>query len=153
MTEFLDNPWKLAEDTVFEALCVATKTQARKNAFQGYMPPVGNVWALKVGGGGRVENTWTAPISELIMDADIEGMFLDRHLAQEFGLKVLQALPINRVANVQSFRLRAGGMPDIKFKDVVLGNETSARLMWTISIGCQIVFNTVARVNVAPAGA
>jgi|GEM_PF-3882233 len=72
---FLDNPWKQAEDAVFKALCLATSCEAKKSAFQGYLPPVGNVWALKVGGGGDVRNTWTAPITELLMHADIEGIW------------------------------------------------------------------------------
>lgn len=146
--QFIDNPWGQAEDAVFDALCLATGCQAKKNAFQGYLPPIGNTWALKVGGGGDVRNTWTAPITELRMDADIEGIFLERERAQQFALKVLQALPISRIKNVQMFRLKTGGMPDIKFKDITLGNESSARLVWTISIGCEIVFNTVEKPNV-----
>jgi hypothetical protein len=147
---FIDNPWKKAENAVFKLLCTATGTEAKKNAFQGYLPPAGNVWALKMGGGGDVRNTWTAPITELRMDADIEGMFLERERAQQFALKVLQCLPIMRVENVQMFRLRTGGMPDIKFKDVTMGNETDVRIVWTVTIGCEIVFNTVDRPNVAP---
>jgi hypothetical protein len=147
---FIDNPWKKAENAVFKLLCAATGTEAKKNAFQGYLPPAGNVWALKMGGGGDVRNTWTAPITELRMDADIEGMFLERERAQVFALKVLQSLPIMRVENVQMFRLRTGGMPDIKFKDVTMGNETEVRIIWTVTIGCEIVFNTVDRPNVAP---
>jgi hypothetical protein len=147
---FIDNPWKKAENAVFKLLCTATGTEAKKNAFQGYLPPAGNVWALKMGGGGDVRNTWTAPITELRMDADIEGMFLERERAQVFALKVLQSLPIMRVENVQMFRLRTGGMPDIKFKDVTMGNETEVRIIWTVTIGCEIVFNTVDRPNVAP---
>jgi len=147
---FIDNPWKKAENAVFKLLCLGTGTEAKKNAFQGYLPPAGNVWALKMGGGGDVRNTWTAPITELLMDADIEGMFLERERAQQFALKVLQCLPIMRVENVQMFRLRTGGMPDIKFKDVTMGNETDVRIIWTVTIGCEIVFNTVDRPNVAP---
>lgn len=147
---FIENPWGQAEDAVFKALVSATGTEAKKNAFQGYLPPVGNTWALKVGGGGDVRNTWTAPITELRMDADIEGLFLERERAQQFALKVLRALPIMRVENVQVFRLKTGGMPDIKFKDVTLGNETSTRIVWTVTIGCEIVFNTTENANTEP---
>lgn len=147
---FLDNPWAQAEDAVFKRLCEATGTEPKKNAFQGFLPPVANVWALKVGGGGDVRNTWTAPIYELHMDSDIEALFLERAPAQKFALKILQALPILRVENVQCFRLRLGGQPDIKFKDVQLANEQSERYVWTVSLGCEIVFNTVERANVAP---
>jgi hypothetical protein len=145
---FLENPWKMAEDAVFKALVTATGAEAKKNAFQGFLPPAGNVWALKVGGGGDVRNTWTAPITELRMDADIESIFLERARAQEFALKILKALPITRISNVQCFRLRTGGMPDIRFKEVTMANETHPRMVWTASIGCEIVFNTVERPNV-----
>jgi hypothetical protein len=148
MSEFLPNPWKTAEDTVFKLLCLATGCQERKHAFQGYLPPIGNTWALKVGGGGHVQNTWTAPITELIMDADIEGCFLDRPLAQVFALSILKALPITRKENVQCFRLRTGGMPDIKFLEKTLGNESAPRIVWTVTIGCEIVFNTTDKANV-----
>ena len=146
---FLDNPWKQAEDAVFEKLLVATGTEEKKNAFQGYLPPIGNAWALKVGGGGDVRNTWGGNITELRMDADIEAIFLERARAQVFAMKVLQALPISRIDNVQCFRLRTGGMPDIKFKEVTMGNEEKPRLVWTCSIACEIVFNTVEKANVA----
>lgn len=147
---FLENPWKQAEDAVFKVLVEATGAEAKKTAFQGFLPPAGNVWALKVGGGGDVRNTWTAPITELQMDADIEGIFLKREEAQLFALSVLQALPILRLSNVQCFRLKTGGMPDVKFKEVTFANEEKARLVWSVSIGCDIVFNTVDRANVAP---
>jgi len=147
---FLDNPWKQAEDAVFVQLLKATASTAKKNAFQGYLPPVGNVWALKVGGGGDVRNTWTAPITELRMDAEIEAIYQERARAQEFALKVLQALPILRIANVQCFRMRTGGMPDVRFKEVTLANMDAPVIVWSVSIGCEIVFNTVERVNVAP---
>jgi hypothetical protein len=38
-------------------------------------------------------------------------------------------------------------MPDIKIKEVTLGNEEAPRLVWSVTIGCEIVFNTIARVN------
>lgn len=148
----LENPWKTAEDAVFKALLTATGSEARKNAFQGFLPPVGNVWALKVGGGGDVRNTWGGPVTELRMDADIEAMFLERAPAQVFAMKVLRALPISRVENVQCFRMRASGMPDVKFKEVTFANESTPRMVWTCSIGCEIVFNTVERENVAHEG-
>lgn len=148
---FINNPWKKAEDAIFKALCLATGSEAKKNAFQGYLPPVGNVWALKVGGGNQVSNTWTAPITELMMNADIEGLFLDRVRAQEFSLAVLNVLPIRRVENVQMFRLRSGGLPDVKFKEVKLANMENDTILWSVSIGCEIVFNTIERPNVDPA--
>lgn len=148
---FLKNPWKMAEDAVFEKLCLATASTAKKNAFQGYLPPVGNAWALKVGGGGEVVNTWTAPITELMMEAEIEGIFLERARAQEFALNLLNVLPIRRIANVQMFRLRAGGLPDVKFKEVKLANTENEVIVWSVRIGCEIVFNTVERVNADPA--
>lgn len=147
---FLQNPWKQAEEAVFKVLVHATGHEAKKTAFLGFLPPVGNVWALKVGGGGDVRNTWTAPITELRMDADIEAIFTDRTKAQEFALEILNALPILRISNVQCFRLKTGGMPDVKFKEVTFGNEEKPRLVWSVSIGCEIVFNTVERANVAP---
>lgn len=147
---FLDNPWSQAENAVFKALIAATGAEEKKTAFLGYLPPVGNVWALKVGGGGDVRNTWTAPITELRMDADIEGIFLTRERAQLFALSVLEALPILRTSNVQCFRLKTGGMPDVKFKEVTFANEERARIVWSVSIGCEIVFNTIDRPNVAP---
>lgn len=142
---FLENPWAKAEVAVFTALTVATSTTPKKNAFQGYLPPVGDVWALKVGGGGDVRNTWTAPITELRMDADIEGLFVERAGAQLFVSKVLQVLPIQRVENVQWFRLRQGGMPNIKFTEVTIANTDNKVIMWSVSIGCDIVFNTTDR--------
>jgi hypothetical protein len=153
MGDFMTNPWAAAEGTVFTALCTATGSTAKKNAFLGYLPAVGNVWALKVGGGGDVRNTWGAPagITELRMDAEIEAQFTERARAQEFALKVLDALPIARTGNVQLFRLRAGGMPDIKFREMTLANTENPVILWAVTIGCEIVFNTVTRVNADPA--
>lgn len=139
---FLENPWATAEAAVFKRLAEATGSTPDENAFLGYLPPRPDVWALKVGGGGDVSNTWTAPITELDMDADIEGLFMERAAAQIFARKILAVIPIEYVENVQYFRLRKGGMPDIKFKDVTLANEDSARWVWTITIGFGIVFNT-----------
>lgn len=148
---FLENPFEMAENCVFKYLCEATGSELKKNAFIGYLPPVGNVWALKIGGGGDVRNTWTAPITELRMDAEIEAIVLSRERAQLFIMKILQALPLMRRDNVQMFRLRQGGMPDIRFRDdIVMPNENEKRFVWSVSIGCEIVFNTVERANVAP---
>lgn len=147
---FLDNPWGQAEDAVFKRLCEATGTEPKKNAFIGFLPPLPNVWALKIGGGGDVRNTWTAPITELRMDADIEALALERVVAQKFALKLLAALPISRIENVQCFRLRAGGQADIKYREITLANEQTERYVWTVTIGCEIVFNTVDRANVDP---
>jgi hypothetical protein len=146
MTTFLENPnpWKLAEDTVFGILVAATGATAKHNAFQGYLPPAGNCWALKVGGGGDVRNTWTQPITELHMDSDINGLFLTREKAQEFALKILGALPILRVANVLTYRMKTGGMPDIRFVFDRLANEEKERVLWPVEIGCEIVFKTQA---------
>jgi hypothetical protein len=146
---FLDNPWGQAETAVFQRLCDATGSEPKKTAFLGFLPPAPNVWALKVGGGGDVRNTWTAPITELRMDADIEAIFMEREPAQKFALKILQALPITRIENVQCFRLRTGGQPDIKFKEVPLANDQTV-VVWSVTIGLEIVFNTVDRANVDP---
>lgn len=135
------NPWKKAEDYVFSALCTSTGCTPKKNAFQGYLPPVGNVWALRVGGGGDVRNTWTAPITELRMDADIEAMFMERTRAQDFALQILQTLPIAG-SNVQVFRLRTAGMPDLKWKEIRLANSQTETIVWAVTIGCEIVFST-----------
>jgi len=145
----MDNPWKTAEDEVFRVLCAATGSTAKQNAFQGYLPPKPNTWALKVGGGGDVRNTWSENITELRMNAEIEGVFLEREDAQKFALKILKALPIKRVANVQVFRLREGGMPDIPFDEVIMANQ-QARMVWLPVLKCDIVFNTIERANVEP---
>lgn len=140
-----DNPWKTAEDAIFAALCAAASATNKKGAFLGYLPPVPNVWTFKIGGGGRVENTWTAPITEMIMDADLEGIFVDREDAQLLSKKVLGILPFknsDRGGNVQCFRLRQGPMPDVRVKEVILDNEKAPRLLWTIVLGFQVVFNT-----------
>lgn len=140
---FLDDPWGTAEDVVFKILCEGTGYAEKRQAFLGFLPPVKNVFALKIGGGGDVSNTWTAPITELRMDADIEGIFEDRKIARLMAWKILNCLPIRRIANIQTFSLRNGGQADIKSKGMVLANETEERLVWTLTIGCSIVFNTV----------
>ena len=48
------------------------------------------------------------------------------------------------------FRLRAGGQADIKYKEITLANEQTERYVWTVTLGCEIVFNTVDRANVDP---
>ena len=148
--KFLDDPWGVAETAVFKLLCEGTGTEAKRTAFLGFIPPSPNVWALKVGGGDDVRNTWTAPITELHMAADIEGVFLERADARKFALKVLALLPLKRMDNVQVFRLRSGGMPDVKITEMTFANETAVRYAWSVSIGCEIVFNTVERANADP---
>lgn len=150
MTDFMDNPWAAAERTIFEKIRVATGGTEGKTAFIGIPPPYGNSWSFKIGGGGDARNTFCGPITELMMDADISGTFLERSKAQEFALKVLQALPIKRVGNVQLFELRSGGMPDPKADFITMKNEKEPRLVWVCPIGFTIVFNTVTRANVEP---
>lgn len=147
--QWMDNPWKTAEDAVFKAFCEGTGTVAKATAFLGYLPPIPNVWSMKMGGGGDVRNTWSENITELHMNADIEGVFLERDQAQLFAQKIIKLMPIKRIANVQGFRLRAGEMPVISFVDVTLANQQPSRV-WTVDIGCEVVFNTQERANVEP---
>jgi hypothetical protein len=41
-------------------------------------------------------------------------------------------------------------MPDVKITEMTFANETAVRYAWSVSIGCEIVFNTVERANVDP---
>jgi len=146
----IQNPWDMAEKAVFERLLSVTGSVEGKNAFRGMLPPYGNAWSFKMGGGGNERNTWGGGATELKMDADIEAIFHDREEAMLFGLKVVRALPIRRIANVQTCELRPGGMPDVRVFEVELKGDRQPRMMWTCPIGLDVVFNLTDRPNVAP---
>jgi hypothetical protein len=147
---FTESPWTNAERTLFSRLLSITGGVEGKTAFIGSQPSYGNCWSFKIGGGGDEANTLNGPIGELWMNADAAGLFLERDRAIDFCLKILAAMPIRRVGNVQSLRLRRGGMPDVKMQELQLIGETKPRMVWVAEIGFEVVFNTNSKANVEP---
>lgn len=149
MTDIQD-PWEMAETAIYQRLLSITGATDKRNAFLGYQPLIGNSWAFKIGGSGEEANTNLQVPMELWMFADISGLFLERKEAQRFAMKVVRSCPIKRVSNVQTFRIRRGGHPDIKADEIRLMNDRGERLVWVVEIGFEVVFNLVDRVNAEP---
>ena len=141
-----ENSWVDAENTVFLALCKATKSVEGQQAYRGYLPPRINVWALFTGGqGGNEQTSWTPDIVSLHFGARIETAFVKREHALIFSMQVLKALPILNSGNVQCFRVRMGGYPEPTPDFIPLANEDKKIPAWLMTINCELVFNTGGR--------
>lgn len=139
----LSDSWKLAERTVFDAICNATDSAEGQQAYLGAVPDGAfNVWSLDSGGGdGRI--LWNETPTDMRMQAYIDGVFISRDSAQEFALCVIGALPILGVENVQCFRVASDGMPVIKTDFVPVKNDSKAeRPLSRLSMKFDFVFRT-----------
>lgn len=142
-----ETSWAEAEMIVFNAICKATGTTEGKQAFRGFVPAMVNVWGLYTGGqGGNEQTGWSPDIVSVHFGAKIEAVFTQRENLLMFTMQVIKALPIANVGKVQCFRIRQGGysepVPDL----IPLANSDQKATVWTISLGCELVFNTGGRV-------
>lgn len=134
--------WNEAEQTVYTELLAATGSTDGKNAFRGYMPLMLDVWSLNTGTSGNNEQTTWAPSKASIhVNAEIVGRFSSRADAMAFVMRCASVMPITK-GSVQSFRIRLGGWPRPEPDIVELGNEARKVLVFTVVIGCELVWNT-----------
>lgn len=135
--------WTQAEQTVYARLLKATGTEDKKTAFLGYLPAMADIWAFNTGPGGGSEQTlWSPSIVSVHLKASIRGVFRRREDALTFVMRVVRAQPMESVENVQCFRIRRDGFPEPKGEPMAFGNEKQLYLVFTVDIGCEIVFKT-----------
>lgn len=140
--------WTEAEETVFQALALATGAIPQQTAFKGDLPPVVNAWALYSGGiGGNEQALWTTNLSVMHFQARLLGRFAELQLAQEFVMKVIAATPITSGGNVACFRIRVGGLGEPRPVEVQL-NERVTGTVFEVEIGCELVFTTNGKTSI-----
>jgi len=144
MSEIIfEDSWATAEETVYLRLIAATQSQDKKNAFLGYLPAMINVWSLSTGpGGGNEQTTWTPTKGTVHVHADIMGVYANRKDAQRFVMACAKIMPISNDGNVTHFRIRIGGWPEPQSDVIELGNEKKRVLVWSVRIGCELVWAT-----------
>jgi len=134
--------WATAERTVFNLLVTATASTEGQNAFLGgFLPPgIYEFWIFDTGGdGGQAAAPNAAPISVRI-PCDIIGLFQERATAQTWACKVLQAIPIKSIGNVQTFYIE-GGIPQPLPQPIPIANSDEDALMWKIAFKAVMVFD------------
>ena len=137
--------WQDAENTVMDTLLAATGGRVGVDAFQGYLPPVANCWALFTGGqGGNEQTSWHPSASSMHFGARILSQWVKRENALKHVMQVLQVLPLTNTGNVQNFRVRMGGYPEPQVDMLPLANDKKV-MLWTVEIGCELVFSTGGR--------
>jgi hypothetical protein len=135
--------FKTAMDKIMTTLIATLGGTEGKDVFRYYLPLAVPVWGVWLGGGGDVSNTWSdGQPTELRMDAEIVGRFVQPAAAQEWGMKAISALPIFESGNVQWFRMRQGGQLKIDFVVAQLKNDTKESILFEATIGCECVFLT-----------
>ena len=131
-----------AKSTCFAQVAAANGSVLEKNGFIGRLPPAIDTWAMFFGRGGDVRNTWNHEITELRVDSDIVGYFSSQGGADVFIMQTLDALPIRLIGNVTWYRMRSGGMFQIDPECRRTGGDTKDRIVWTVRIGLELVFDT-----------
>lgn len=135
--------WATAEAAVFAILLAGTASTEKKTAFRGYLPAMLDVWSLTTGpGGGNEQSTWAPTKASVHILGAIRGVFGDRERAMQFVMQCARVLPIANHGNVQTFRIRIGGWPEVMAEPYDLANERQRVLAFTVNIGCELVFNT-----------
>lgn len=136
--------WTTAETTIYNRLLTATGSVDKVNAFRGYLPATNyNLWMFKTGGPGSASNTHNAPITSMVMAAQVYGLFSEQATAQEFAMKIVQIMPIKDTGNIQMFRISSGGVPTVDLKPVSLSNnQNELALLWEVRIDFDLVFAT-----------
>lgn len=138
-----DTAWTRAEQTVYRRLVKTTATEDKKTAFLGYLPAVVPAWAFFTGRGGNNEQTlWTPEVVSIHLQAEIRSVWTDRAKAQEFVMRVIRAQLQEPTENVQAFRIRMGGLQEIRPDILETGNEAKKILVFVADIGCELVFST-----------
>jgi hypothetical protein len=146
-----DTSWSRAEAAVYAHLVDVTGAVDRKSAFLGYLPEMVNVWALNTGKSGNEQTLWSPDIVSVHLQAELVGQFAERARAQSWGMQIVRALPFKNLGteegNVQSFRIRQGGFQEPQLDFVELPNEKGRIPVFSLVIGCELVFSTGGRLK------
>ena len=138
----IENSWETAENAIFAALCKATNTTAKKDAFQGYLPTDRtNHWMLN-SGDGDTEKTDVGCYSSLYPTLSIDGRWDERAKAMQFAGLILKKLAasenftVGTTENVARLRPMTA-LPTITGQEGAVGAKMGVMfvLSWQFELG------------------
>lgn len=130
--------WTKASEALMAEFCRKTGTKEGQNAFQFWLPPRVNAWALLWPGGGEVDNTHCGA-TELVMECQIQGRYAKPDEAQKKAMEIMSAIPFEK-NNVVAFQLTA--QPSIEGVDFRPPNEERLYHVYLLRMSFRVVFTT-----------
>lgn len=143
-----EESWETAEKAVFEHLIRATGSKNEESAFLGYLPPMVPCWALNTGRSENEQTLWSPDVVSVHLNAALEFESGVRSDCLRWGMQIVKALTFSNIddgGNVQSFRIRQGGFGKPEPNEVILANGEDKVLVFSLMIGCELVFSTGGR--------
>lgn len=137
--------WTEAETAALRVLCDATGHTPGTDAFLGERErhaTVANAFYLYNDPVQYAGEVFYAPRpGSLALKYTAVGTFLARRDAQRWACRIIDALPVQGVGNVQVFRLDDSGIGALKVQPVAFGSEPDEREAYVLPLTFDLVFN------------